>query len=200
MDCSELDLKGYFLGESRDEDRRAAAAHLKTCARCQEEAERLRATHSALMMLPDEEPPRRIAFVSDAVFEPRWWHRLWHSAPQLGFLSASVLAAAILVHAFARPAPVVQQAAIDSKVVEARVEAEVGKRVQTIVAQAVSESEARQAQRSGELIQAAERRIDTQRRGDFVAVQDYVRDTDKKLTRLYRDISMRASADPGGSR
>jgi hypothetical protein len=43
--------------------------------------------------------PRRIAFVSDKVFEPRWWQRVFSP----NFAAACVIAGAILVHAFARP-------------------------------------------------------------------------------------------------
>ena len=49
--------------------------------------------------------PYRIAFVSDKIFEPRGWAWLWNSAPRLGFVSAAMLAAAILVHGLVRPAP-----------------------------------------------------------------------------------------------
>jgi hypothetical protein len=46
--------------------------------------------------LPQEEVPRRIAFVSDKVFEPRWWQRMFSPT----FASACVIAAAILGHGF----------------------------------------------------------------------------------------------------
>ena len=34
-------------------------------------------TLDALSTLREEEIPRRIAFVSDKVFEPRWWQKLF---------------------------------------------------------------------------------------------------------------------------
>jgi hypothetical protein len=46
-----------------------------------------------LASLEDEEIPRRIAFVSDRVFEPRWWQTMWRSGPVMGFASAALLAA-----------------------------------------------------------------------------------------------------------
>jgi hypothetical protein len=65
-----------------------------------EERERLANTVAALQAVPDEEPPRRIAFVSDKVFEPKWWQKF----PAWGFASACALAAAILAHGYlARP-------------------------------------------------------------------------------------------------
>jgi hypothetical protein len=71
--------------------------------------------------------PHRIAFVSDKIFEPRGWAWLWNSAPRLGFVSAALLAAAILVHAFTRPAP----SAADMAALEARVRAEVLQNVES---------------------------------------------------------------------
>ena len=76
--------------------------HVRGCQSCREELDRLNLTRSALASLEDEEIPRRIAFVSDRVFEPRWWQTMWHSGPVMGFASAAVLAAAILVHGFER--------------------------------------------------------------------------------------------------
>ncbi len=188
MSCSQIDVKAYFFGEAAPE----VEAHLKVCERCREELERLRLTQGALLALRDEEPPRRIAFVSDAVFEPRWWQRVWRSAPQLGFLSAALLAAAILVHAFVRPSTPVVQQAIDTAPIEARLQAGIEK--------ALADAEARQARKTAELIQAAEKRIEIDRRGDMLAVQSYLSETDKKLRVLYRDIGLRASNDAGGPR
>ena len=66
--------------------------HVRGCQSCREELDRLNLTRSALASLEDEEIPRRIAFVSDRVFEPRWWQTMWHSGPVMGFASAAVLA------------------------------------------------------------------------------------------------------------
>ena len=101
--------------------------HVRGCQSCREELDRLNLTRSALASLEDEEIPRRIAFVSDRVFEPRWWQTMWHSGPVMGFASAAVLAAAILVHGFARPA------AVDTAQIEKQVESQVSARVQAAV-------------------------------------------------------------------
>jgi hypothetical protein len=69
---------------------------LATSVEAREEVERLRLTHRALLSVPDEEVPRRIAFVSDKVFEPsrarRIWQGFWQGAPRLAFGMAAMLA------------------------------------------------------------------------------------------------------------
>lgn len=116
MSCSDPnhDLHAYALGELTAPQRRAAEEHLAACTACREELATLRLTLDLLPALREEEVPRRIAFVSDKVFAPRWWQVLWNPM----FASACVLAAAILVHAFARPAEV-SQAQIDAAVMKA---------------------------------------------------------------------------------
>src|SRR5581483_4797974 len=102
MSCA-TDLKAYALGEVGGREKAVLEDHVRGCQNCREELDRLNLTRTALASLEDEEMPRRIAFVSDRVFEPRWWQTMWHSGPVMGFASAVVLAAAILVHGFARP-------------------------------------------------------------------------------------------------
>ncbi len=97
MNCSSVDVKAYALGEPSGIP--GEATHIESCEHCREELQRLRLMQSALLSLKEEEIPQRISFVSDKVFEPRWWQRIWHSAPAMGFASAAVLAAAIFVHA-----------------------------------------------------------------------------------------------------
>lgn len=98
MKCNEFDWKGYTLGELSQEERAQAEAHAAGCAGCREELAATRLTLDALSTLREEEVPRRIAFVSDKVFEPRWWQRF-----QPTFAAACVIAAAIVVHGFAQP-------------------------------------------------------------------------------------------------
>jgi anti-sigma factor RsiW len=96
-----IDVKAYAVGEMNESDKRAAAAHVGTCESCREELAGLQATLGSLAMLRDEDAPRRIAFVSDKVFEPKWWQRL---NPMVA--SACLIAAAIVAHGFAVPSPV----------------------------------------------------------------------------------------------
>ncbi len=195
MNCSQHDLKGYILGELPAAECSPLEAHLKGCLDCREEVERLRLTRTALDSLPEEEIPRRIAFVSDKVFEPRGWAWLWNSAPRLVFASATLLALAIVVHAFVRPAPVAVPVAANTAAVEARVEGEVAKRLQSILEKAAAESEARQARQVAELVADAERRVNQQRQADLVAMQENV-----SFLLRRANVSLRASYDAGGAR
>src|ERR1700733_8119119 len=132
MSCSSDDLKAYVVDEVTRQERGIVEDHVRGCQSCREELDRLNLTRSALALLEDEEIPRRIAFVSDRVFEPRWWQTMWRSGPVMGFASAVVLAAAILAHGFARPATV------DTAQIERRVEAQVGARLDAAVTKALN--------------------------------------------------------------
>ena len=74
-----------MLDEAAPAERRRMSEHLTGCAGCAGEVERLQMTLGLLKQMPEQEPPRRIAFVSDPVFEPSWWQRFWQSGPRLGF-------------------------------------------------------------------------------------------------------------------
>ena len=56
--------------------RQDAESHVAACADCQDELAGLRVTLDAMATLREEELPRRIAFVSDKVFEPRWYQKV----------------------------------------------------------------------------------------------------------------------------
>lgn len=127
MSC-DYDWKAYALGEMDAPARRDAEAHASICQSCREEVATLRVTLDAMSTLREEEIPRRIAFVSDQIFEPRWYQRIFNSLWSPNFAAACVVAGAILVHAFARP-PASDQAAI-----QAQVDAAVNKAVATVQA------------------------------------------------------------------
>jgi len=189
MSCSSIDLKAYLLGETSPRDKVLVEDHIRACQNCREEQERLRIAYSALTSLGEEEMPQRIAFVSDKVFEPRWWQRMWRSGPAMGFAASAVLAAAILVHAFVRPAPSpAVTASVDSAQVEQRVEKEVNARVQSAVAaavaKAVSDADSRREQKFAQMLDAAEKRYEIQRRVDLAAVQQTIRYYDQQMGRL----------------
>ncbi len=96
MSCPQnIDWKAYALDELPGDAKRSAAAHLNSCDACQDEFSGVQATLATLSALREEEVPRRIAFVSDKVFEPRWWQRMFTPT----FASACVLAGAIVFHA-----------------------------------------------------------------------------------------------------
>ncbi len=114
---SKPDWKAYAVGELKHEERRQAEAHLAACPNCREELAEVSVTLETLSALREEEVPRRIAFVSDKVFEPRWWQRVFSPT----FAGACLVAAAILVHGAIRPSQSEVDAAVTKAV--ARVEA-----------------------------------------------------------------------------
>ena len=89
------DLRDYLFDELTTEQRSEVEAYLESSADARQELERLQITHKALLSLPDEEVPRRIAFVSDKVFEPsraaRFRQTLWAPAERFGFGAAAAL-------------------------------------------------------------------------------------------------------------
>jgi anti-sigma factor RsiW len=165
------DLKAYVVGEATRQERAGVEDHIRGCQSCREELDRLNLTRSALASLEDEEIPRRIAFVSDRVFEPRWWQTMWHSGPVMGFASAAVLAAAILVHGVeTRPVPV------DAAQIEKQVESQLNARVLA----AVTQAEAKQSAEFAKVLNATER----QRQADLATFQQASEYYQKQMARL----------------
>jgi len=142
MSCSPTDLKEYFLSELNLTDSGRVEAHLKSCSTCREELERLQLMQAALGSLREEEIPRRIAFVSDQVFEPsalrRWWGAFWNSSARLGFAAAAMVSGAILVSALTRPAPAPVLNAVSPKATQVSAQtfsgAEIDRRIQLAAA------------------------------------------------------------------
>jgi len=174
MSCSPFDLHDYVFGELGESERRQVDAHVRSCAGCNEDLERLRITHSTLLTLREEEVPQRIGFVSDKVFEPsparRAWRAFWGSSSKLGFASAAMLSAALVIFAFYRPPAAAP--ALAPAVDAAKIEQQVSARVSAAVEKAVAESEARQAQKTAELVSAAEQRVERQRQADLQNVAE----------------------------
>jgi anti-sigma factor RsiW len=108
---SKPDWKAYVLRELGQDAHRQAEAHLATCSTCHEEVATLRQTLDTHSTLREEEMPRRIAFVSDKVFEPRWWQRVFSPT----FAAGALVAAAILIHGLLQPG----QAQVDAAVAKA---------------------------------------------------------------------------------
>ncbi len=163
--------------------------HLTACSACREELEALSVTQTALLAVREEEPPRRIAFISDKVFAPNWWHRL--SGAKLGFASAAMLSAAIIFHAVetraAQPAPVASAQHLD----QAKVEAEVTRRVQAKLEKVLAESESRQSVQLQQVL-ADQRRMEFNHKADLVTLGENFDVLRKRL-----GVYMRASNDAG---
>ena len=171
---SDIDLKAYFFGELPEDERRRIAAHLETDAAARAELSRLEATQAMLGFVQDEELPRRIAFVSDKVFEPTWWQRFWASGAQLGFASAALLALAVVGHGWlSRPTAAPLTATVDAAVVRALVAEEMGKRVQAVN---VPVSQGADAAATSKLIAVAlkevERRAELDRAADRLTIEE----------------------------
>jgi anti-sigma factor RsiW len=170
MSCLIDDLKAYVVGEMARKERVVVEDHVHGCQSCREELDRLNLTRAALASLEDEDIPRRIAFVSDRVFEPRWWQTIWHSGPVMGFASAALLAAAILVHGFARPTTV------DAAQIERRVEAQVAVKLDA----AVNQAEAKQAAEFAKVLSVTEH----QRQADLATFQQAAEYYQKLMARF----------------
>ncbi|HXA51383.1 MAG TPA: hypothetical protein VNV86_13800 [Candidatus Acidoferrum sp.] len=170
MSCSPFDLRDYFLKELAHPQQLQVEAHVKTCAACREEVERLGATEAALFCLRDEEIPQRIGFISDKIFEPsparRWLTAFWGSTARLGFASASVLSVAIAFSAWQHTsAPATGgTATVANTTVAAQSPTlspdQIDQRIQEAVTKAVAVVEAREAEKNrvqlAELRQSAE--------------------------------------------
>ena len=186
MSCAPDDLKDLFFGEIDARERKRVEEHLAACIACQAEYDRLQLTQTALLSVPEEELPRRIAFVSDKVFEPRWYQKLWNSGPKLGFAAAAMLSCAILVHALVPAAP--QQmvsTAPDSAKVQAMVQAEVDRRLAVEVKKVAAEFEARGEAKMQQAMAMQRKQFDFDRRAELVALEANYTLLQKKLNHMY---------------
>jgi anti-sigma factor RsiW len=188
MNCSSEDLKAYVLAELPLRDKANVEEHVRDCENCREELERLKLTETALLALKDEELPRRISFVSDKVFEPRWYETIWRSGPAMGFASALILAAAIVVHGFtvqgfALPHATASVPAVDTAQIEQRIEREVNQRLDAVVAKSVSDAQAKQAAEFAKVLDTTERRFEARRQADLATVQQAAQYYEQKMSR-----------------
>jgi anti-sigma factor RsiW len=185
------DLRDYAIGEIEADRQSALEQHLAACGDCTLELDRMRLTTAALRSLPDREVPQRIAFVSDKVFEASpvsrwfaesWFAGFWNSAARLGFASACVLAAALVVFAYHHPAdraPVVIQTA----------NVDFSKQVNEAVAKAVAQvrmEDARMVQQTAEqmtrvAIEAANLKYEKEYQARMVAVEESFTVLQKRL-------------------
>ena len=96
MNGAPHDLRDYLFDELSSAEKAEVEAWLATSAAGRVELDLLRLTNQALLSLPDEEIPQRIAFVSDKVFEPSPWARLasWLQleGPRFAFGMAAAMA------------------------------------------------------------------------------------------------------------
>ena len=188
MTCTDFDIRDFFLGELPESDRERTVRHLASCSGCAGELESLRHLRFALELLPDQEPPQRIGFVSDKVFEParsrRMWNAFWNSAPRLGFASAAMLSVALVIFAF-RPGPVAVVSRVpitaqtlafsgvkppDVKLPD--VTPLINETVREAVRKAVADTELRQQKRTDLLLAASERKHEQDQQAIMMRVAD----------------------------
>jgi anti-sigma factor RsiW len=189
MSCSPFDLRDYLLKELPDQDSRQVELHLRSCQGCLAEFDALRVTEAALLTLRDEEIPQRIAFVSDKIFEPsplrRWWQAFWASGARLGFASAAMLSAALLVSALTRPpAPAPVTLSPNAQVTAAAVQSEIDRRVTQAIAKASADIEAKQMKKTAEIVAALEKRNEMDRQSLVLAMEKNFEFMSKRLSRF----------------
>ena len=176
------ELQAYVLGELPTGKRKEMEQWLQANPEAALEAERLGAVANALQRLPEEEPPRRIAFVSDKVFEPKWYERLWASGPRAAFASAALLAVSILVHGV-----VTAPKSVPAQVVAAVPPEVIVREVNAAVTKAVSEVRAESDLQAKKLVSAAlaeaEKKFTLERRADWLAVEATIDTMRKQLNR-----------------
>jgi anti-sigma factor RsiW len=168
MSCSSVDLKAYFLGEVTCAEKSSVDDHVRACQSCREELDRLKLTDTALRSMAEEEPPQRIAFVSDKVFEPRWYETIWRSGPAMGFASSALLAGAILMHGFSLRAPAQSAATptVNTAQIEQRIDREVNLRLDAAAA--------KQREQMAALLDAAQKGFESKRQADLLDVRQAV--------------------------
>jgi anti-sigma factor RsiW len=186
-------LRDYAFDELPQDERRAMETHLAACSGCMAEFDQLRLTTTALRTLPDREIPQRIAFVSDRVFEPSAWRRFWNSGARLGFASACVLAAALVVSVWLyRPAQAqtVVQAVPDS------LEQGSSDQINAAVSKAVAQVKAEDAQMIQAAVQESSRKRDAEYRNQMIVIGE---NFDRLQKRLNLGYATMASNDLTGS-
>ena len=203
--CHRTDeLRDYAFDELAAESRPSMEQHIAGCSDCTAELDRLRLTTAALRMLPDREIPQRIAFVSDKIFEPsptrRWFAGFWNSGARLGFASACVLAAGMVVSAYHKPAavtsvapPIVQTAAVPGLSKQDLSSQNLSKQIDAAVAKAMIQVRKEDAQTLKTALEVSERKHDQERRALMVAMGENLDFMQKRLSTM----TMLASSDLG---
>ena len=148
--------------------------HLRTVP--PEEAERLETTLAALHALPDEEIPRRIAFVADKVLEPKWWQRF----PIWGLASAAMLSFAVLAHGV-MVRPVRSNIALAPVVDTSVLEAQFNQRLESALKKAQAENDAKLKAAVAE----TRERMEFDHRATMVAVEENFELVRKQMNRMY---------------
>jgi anti-sigma factor RsiW len=184
-------LRDYAFDELPAAARTEMERHIRGCEECALELDRLRMTTAALRVIPDQEIPQRIAFVSDKVFEPNWFMRFWNSGAKLGFASACVLAAALVASAW-HVAGVKQEPAQSRTIIQTT--SVPRQQIDEAVAKAVAQVRQEDAQMIQAALQASEVRHDKEFRNQMVAMQETLEVQKKKYNRMYASLGSDSGA------
>lgn len=190
------DLRDYVLDELSDAERREVEAYVASSPEAASELERLQVTQQAMTAVTEEEPPRRIAFVSDPVFEPspglRWWRAFWESAPRFA-LGAAALLAVVFGGIWATEPTLARTSgewklAFGGEPAQVAPVQDVGLRadeVRSLVAEVVAESAERQAARFEQILADQRSELDGQQRARMAA---FVEDSTAALRLVSLDV------------
>jgi hypothetical protein len=144
--------------------------------------------------------------VSDKVFQPRWWERVWRSGPAMGFASAVVLAAAILAHGSSlKPgaASSTVTAQVDQKQLQAEVDRRLSEMLPAAVEKVVAVSVQHQKEETLQLISTArhdaEREANSRYASTIRGLMEQV-DYEQKKNSTGRSRALRASYDAEAQR
>lgn len=164
-----------------------------------EDQERVAAMIAALRQVPDQDPPRRIAFVSDKVFEPRWWQRFpaWGMASASAMLSVSILAHGWMMRPVA-PAPAAvataQTMPADPATYE-KISRQLESRFEARLTGALADAKVTHDAQLKDAVQVVEKRLEFQHRAQMLTVEENFDLFRKQMNRM-----IVASADLGSSR
>lgn len=188
-------LRDYYFGEmaagerAAMEQRLAASPELR--AELRAELRQLESTATALRMLPDEAPPRRIVLALDPARPVGSRLSRWIFGAGPVFASAALSALAVFWVMSSRPAQMRPASVVTS---QASSPADPGN-VAALVQAAVAQSELRSAEKTKQLLADAERRHELERQQTLLNVQDTLNYWQKKM-----NVLQVASVDLGAGR
>jgi hypothetical protein len=201
--CDREQLRDFAFDELAAPARAAMERHLAGCADCATELAQLQLTTAALRVLPELEIPQRIAFVSDKVFEPspvvRFFSGFWNSGARLAFVSACVLATAILFSAYRRPVEnhSLPQPAATAALSRDELSREMDARINKAVSDAVARVHEEDARVMKTALELADRKAEQQRRTLMVAMSEQMNTLQKRLGVLTEYAMAGPERNPG---
>lgn len=195
------DLRALVMGELCSADARRARADIMANPVWREEYHRLEATLAAMRSVPDEEPPRRIAFVSDPVLAPPWWREMFSGWPQMAFASSALLALAIVGHGWiTRPTPTPEVATVSAQQIQQIVDQQVEARLKAMAKPAQNVSAAVDPKTVDLKLAALGREIKKSNDQDFAELHQQVYLLRRELANQYRAANEAPMPNPGGSK